>query len=198
MRQEQLAFNKSPRIVGVDEAGRGALIGNVVAAAVLLPEKFDRQRTVDSKSLSESKREANADYIRNIARDYAIGVATPQEIDTLNIHHATLLAMHRAVAGLTVDFDEIWVDGKFTPDCDKPATAFVKGDSLHACISAASLLAKTHRDAELRALAKKYPQYGFEKHKGYPTAAHKAALIAHGILPEHRRSYKTVSALIHR
>lgn len=184
------------KIIGVDEAGRGALIGNVVAAAVLLPETFDAGRVADSKTLSEAKRESNADYIRGIAVDYAIGIASPAEIDQLNIHHATLLAMQRAVAGIGVEFDAVWVDGKFVPDCDKPATAFVKGDSLHACISAASILAKTHRDAELRALHERYPEYGFSAHKGYPTKAHQAALLQYGILPEHRRSYKTVKNLL--
>lgn len=179
-------------IVGVDEAGRGALIGNVVAAAVILPECYDNQQVADSKSLSEQKREQYADYIRSIAIDYAIGVASATEIDQLNIHHATLLAMQRAVEGLSHHFDEIWVDGKFTPPCNKPATAFVKGDALHDCISAASILAKTSRDAELRELDKHYPQYGFAAHKGYPTKAHKAAIQQHGILPEHRRSYKTL------
>lgn len=184
------------QIVGVDEAGRGALIGNVVAAAVILPEHFDAQRIVDSKTLSEPRRESNASYIRGIAVDFAIGIATPKEIDALNIHHATLLAMQRAIADISSVFDEVWVDGKFAPDCHKPATAFVKGDSLHACISAASLLAKTYRDAELRQLHQRYPDYGFAAHKGYPTKQHQAALKQFGVLPEHRRSYKTIQNLL--
>ncbi len=183
-------------VVGVDEAGRGALIGNVVAAAVILPSQYDKKQIADSKSLSEQKREQYADYIRHIAVDYAIGIAIPAEIDELNIHHATLLAMSRAVQTIGCDYDEIWVDGKFTPKADKPATAFVKGDALHDCISAASILAKTYRDAELRELDKKYPQYGFAHHKGYPTKAHKEALYRYGILSEHRRSYKTVKAFL--
>lgn len=188
------------KIIGVDEAGRGALVGNVVAAAVLLPADFPHnyqaERLADSKSLSEAKRESHADYIKSIAVAYAVGVASPAEIDALNIHHATLLAMQRAIAGIDADFDEVWVDGKFTPSCDKPATAFVKGDALHACISAASIIAKTYRDAELRALHEAYPQYGFAAHKGYPTKAHQAALRQYGILPVHRRSYKTIRMLI--
>lgn len=183
-------------IVGVDEAGRGALIGNVVAAAVILPLSYDMALTVDSKSLSELKREQSAQYIQSIAVDFAIGVATPEEIDQLNIHHATLLAMQRAIEGLNSPIAEVWIDGKFTPPCDYPATAFVKGDSLHHCISAASILAKTHRDAELRALSERYPQYGFAANKGYPTKAHQAAIAEHGILPQHRRSYKTVKAYL--
>lgn len=183
-------------IVGVDEAGRGALVGNVVAAAVILPKHYNADCVADSKSLSEKKREQFADYIREIAVDYAIGVASPAEIDSLNIHHATLLAMQRAIEGLTTDYHEVWVDGKFTPACDKPATAFVKGDALHHCISAASILAKTARDAELRALHKQHPEYGFANHKGYPTKAHQAALIEYGVLPCHRKSYKTVRVLL--
>lgn len=133
-------------VVGVDEAGRGALIGNVVAAAVILPSSYDALQVADSKSLSEKKRESYADYIRSTALAYAIGEATPDEIDQLNIHHATLLAMRRAIdrLGKVIAFDEIWVDGKFTPETQKPAVAFVKGDALHDCISAASILAKTH------------------------------------------------------
>lgn len=190
----------SVAVVGVDEAGRGALVGNVVAAAVLLPADFptgyDADKLVDSKTLSESKREANAEYIKSIAVAYAVGVASPAEIDALNIHHATLLAMQRAIAGIQRDFDAVWVDGKFTPNCDKPATAFVKGDSLHACIAAASIIAKTSRDAELRVLHEQYPHYGFAAHKGYPTKAHQAALQQYGVLPAHRRSYKTIKNLL--
>lgn len=182
----------SAYIVGVDEAGRGALIGNVVAAAVILPEEYDAALTVDSKSLSEAKREQSAQYIQSVAIDYAIGVASPEEIDQFNIHHATLLAMSRAIEKITHPIQAVWVDGKFTPACDYPATAFVKGDSLHHCISAASILAKTYRDAELRALSERYPEYGFSAHKGYPTKAHRAAITQYGVLPEHRKSYKTI------
>ncbi|MBS9777945.1 MAG: ribonuclease HII [Gammaproteobacteria bacterium] len=183
-------------IVGVDEAGRGALIGNVVAAAVILPKDYDSSKVVDSKSLSERKREEYKDYIQSIAIDYAVGIATPVEIDDLNIHHATLLAMKRAIEGIKSDYQHIWVDGKYTPDCDTPTEAFIKGDSLHDCISAASILAKTYRDEELRQLAKRYPDYGFAQHKGYPTKAHRIALERFGILAEHRRSYKTVKNLL--
>ncbi len=157
-------------IVGVDEAGRGALIGNVVAAAVILPSFYETDKVADSKSLSEQKREQCADYIRSIAIAYGIGVAS-------------------------VDYDEIWVDGKFTPETDKPALAFVKGDALHDCISAASILAKTYRDAELRELDTRYPDYGFAAHKGYPTRRHIEAIEVHGVLPEYRRSYKTIREL---
>lgn len=186
-------------VVGVDEAGRGALVGNVVAAAVLLPAHYDNRRVVDSKTLSESQREAGAEYIREVASDYAIGVATPAEIDTLNIHHATLLAMKRAITGIRADFSAVWIDGKFAPDISelgKTTETFVKGDALHDCISAASILAKTYRDAELRELHEQHPEYGFATHKGYPTKRHQAALKQYGVLDCHRRSYKTVKALL--
>ncbi len=187
-------------IVGVDEAGRGALIGNVVAAAVILPSFYETDKVADSKSLSEQKREKCASYIRSIAIAYGIGVATPKEIDTLNIHHASLLAMKRAIRTLdsSADYDEIWVDGKFTPETDKPALAFVKGDALHDCISAASILAKTYRDAELRELDALYPDYGFAAHKGYPTKRHVTAIKVYGVLPEYRCSYKTIRNLVCR
>ncbi len=183
-------------VLGVDEAGRGALVGNVAAAAVILPDTYDRAKIADSKSLSESKREQYRAYIESIAIDYAIGIATPAEIDELNIHHATLLAMRRAIEGISAECDEVWVDGKFTPTCDKPAYAFVKGDALHDCISAASIMAKTHRDKELRQLDELYPKYGFAAHKGYPTKAHVQALREFGVLPEYRRSYKTIRNLL--
>lgn len=182
--------------VGVDEAGRGALIGNVVAAAVILPRDYDSEKVADSKSLSEVKREQYAEYIQSIAIASAIGVASPAEIDELNIHHATLLAMQRAIEGINVDYQQVWVDGKFTPTCNSPIQAFVKGDALHDCISAASIVAKTYRDAELRELALRYPHYGFAAHKGYPTKTHRQALEQYGVLPEHRRSYKTIKALL--
>lgn len=183
-------------IVGVDEAGRGALVGNVVAAAVILPDVYNKALVADSKSLSEKKREQSAQYIQSVAMDYAIGNASAQEIDQLNIHHASLLAMQRAINGIHQDYDQIWVDGKFVPDTIKPSTAFVKGDALHDCISAASILAKTHRDAELRNLHEQYPEYGFAQHKGYPTKAHQSAIACYGILVQHRKSYKTVKAFL--
>lgn len=188
--------------LGVDEAGRGALIGNVVAAAVILPVAYETGKINDSKQLSENAREQIAIYIRDIAIAYGIGRATPKEIDTLNIHHATLLAMQRAIKAVseqTMAFDEVWVDGKFIPEIkplNKPAIAFVKGDALHDCIAAASILAKTTRDAELRALDKRYPQYGFAAHKGYPTSAHRQAIIKYGVLADYRRSYQPIKNFI--
>ncbi len=189
----------SKLIIGVDEAGRGALIGNVVAAAVILPNDFDASLLVDSKSISEKKRNDSAKYIKEIALAYEIGQASPQEIDKLNIHHATLLAMKRAVTGLNYKLsktDEVWVDGKFAPELNFITKTFIKGDSLHSCISAASILAKTYRDNQLIELDKKYPNYGFAKHKGYPTKAHTKALQKFGILDNlYRKSYKTIKNL---
>ncbi len=187
-------------VVGVDEAGRGALVGNVVAAAVILPKKYDASLLVDSKSISQKKRYQAADYIKQIALDYNIGIATAKEIDKLNIHHATLLAMKRAINGLSYSFadnDEVWVDGKFAPDVSLVTKTFVKGDSLHSCISAASILAKVYRDSELILLGKKFPEYEFSKHKGYPTKKHIKALEKFGILDGiYRKSYKTIKKLI--
>ena len=183
-------------IIGVDEVGRGALIGNVIAAAIILPCQYDKKKVADSKSLSEKKREVFADYIKSIAIAYAIGKASPEEIDQLNIHHATLLAMRRAIDVITHDYDEVWVDGKFTPVCHRPIKSFIKGDSLYDCISAASILAKTYRDQELRELDCLHPQYGFALHKGYPTKAHRQALEKFGVLSAHRRSYKTIKKII--
>ncbi|MPV86233.1 ribonuclease HII [Ostreibacterium oceani] len=183
------------RLAGVDEAGRGALVGSVYAAAVVLPEQYDRRQTIDSKKMTEAKRFAAADYIKSIAVDFAVATATAAEIDALNIHHATLLAMQRAVLQLTGQIDAVWVDGKFSPELPQPTTAIIGGDGLHDCIAAASILAKTARDAEMKALDETYPQYGFAKHKGYATAAHREALAHYGALPMHRRSYKTVRDL---
>lgn len=179
-------------IAGVDEAGRGALIGDVVAAAVILPEKHSIKQLMDSKQLSEKARFEIASEIKAQALAFAIGTASPAEIDKLNIHHATLLAMRRAVEGLDITPNEVWVDGKFTPSVAMTCQAFVKGDSLYQQISAASILAKTHRDTQLIELAKKYPNYGFAQHKGYPTKAHVEAIEKYGVLAEYRKSYKTI------
>lgn len=192
-------------IVGVDEAGRGAIIGDVVAAAVLLPAQFALPELTDSKALSESKRETLAHMIKTQAIAYGIGRCSPADIARLNIHHASLLAMRRAIDalldGYRGDIDAVWTDGKFSPTLPTSLAkadnvAFVKGDALHACISAASILAKTHRDAMMRELDVQHPEYGFAKHKGYPTKQHVTALHAHGVLPQHRKHYKTVNELL--
>ena len=179
-------------ICGVDEVGRGPLIGAVVTAAVILDPSQPIAGLADSKKLSEKKRQSLAAEIRQKALCWALGRAEPAEIDQLNILHATLLAMQRAVAGLSVQPEWVLIDGNRCPHLPVPATAVVKGDSKVAEISAASILAKVARDEEMHALHHRYPQFGFDRHKGYPTADHLLAIQQFGVLPEHRRSFKPV------
>lgn len=182
------------KTAGVDEAGRGPLCGPVYAAAVILDPLRPIDGLNDSKKLSEKKREALAPLIRERALAWAIGIATVEEIDRLNILHATMLAMRRAVEGLAVPPDQVLIDGnRVPPGLTVPARAIVGGDASEAAISAASILAKTGRDHEMMALAALYPQYGIAKHKGYPTAEHLAALRIHGPSPIHRRSFAPVA-----
>lgn len=182
---------------GVDEAGRGPLVGSVFAAAVILPEHYDLPGLTDSKKLSEKKRNLLATMIKDQALAWCVASANPQEIHELNILHATMLAMTRAVKGLAVAPHKVWVDGNRVPkDLGIEAEAVVKGDSKIIEISAASVLAKTARDAQMYALAERYPQYGFDKHKGYGTAQHLAALQAFGVLPEHRQDFAPVKSLL--
>ena len=188
----------SALVCGVDEAGRGPLAGAVFAAAVILNPAVPIAGLKDSKQLSERRRDHLAILIREQALAWSIAVASVEEIDKLNIHHATLLAMKRAVEGLAVAPGEVLVDGLYCPAIAYPSRAIVKGDSLVAEISAASILAKTARDAEMRELDQRFPQYGFAKHKGYPTKAHFAALLQHGVSTVHRRSYAPVAKLIDR
>lgn len=182
------------KTAGVDEAGRGPLCGPVYAAAVILDPSRPIDGLNDSKKLSEKKREALAPLIRERALAWAIGISTVEEIDRLNILHATMLAMRRAVEGLAVPPDQVLIDGnRVPPGLAVPARAIVGGDASEAAISAASILAKTGRDHEMMALAALYPQYGIAKHKGYPTAEHLAALRIHGPSPIHRRSFAPVA-----
>ncbi|PSJ45940.1 ribonuclease HII [Zobellella taiwanensis] len=180
-------------VAGVDEVGRGPLVGDVVTAAVILDPANPIPGLADSKKLSEKKREQLAPLIRERALAWAIGRCSPAEIDELNILHATLLAMQRAVAGLAVQPGFVFVDGNRCPVLPMAARAVVKGDSRVAEISAASILAKVARDREMLALDARHPQYGFARHKGYPTKEHLAALAAHGALAEHRRSFRPVA-----
>lgn len=180
-------------VCGVDEAGRGPLAGPVVAAAVILDPARPIPGLNDSKKLSERKREALAILIRERALAWAVAEASIEEIDRLNILHATMLAMQRAVAALTVRPESAMIDGNRCPKLDIPAEAVVKGDGKIASIAAASILAKTVRDAGMLALHAQYPMYGFDRHMGYPTAAHFAALEAHGASPVHRRSFAPVA-----
>ena len=180
-------------VCGIDEAGRGPLAGTVVAAAVILDPLRPIPGLNDSKKLSEKKRDALAVLIRERAVAWAVASASVEEIDRLNILHATLLAMQRAVASLTVRPTSAMVDGNRCPKLDIPAEAVVKGDGKIASIAAASILAKTVRDAEMRVLHAQYPMYGFDRHMGYPTAAHFQALESHGASPAHRRSFGPVA-----
>ena len=182
---------------GVDEAGRGPLVGSVFAAAVVLPDEYDLPGLTDSKKLSERRRDELAVLIKQQALAWCVAAASVEEIDRLNILHATMLAMRRAVHRLGRLPEKAWIDGnRVPPDLGCEAEAVVKGDSKIIQISAASVLAKTARDAEMYALAERYPQYGFERHKGYGTAEHLAALQRHGALPEHRRSFAPVRAIL--
>ncbi len=184
-------------IAGIDEAGRGPLAGPVVAAAVILDPLRPIQGLADSKRLSQTKRTRLAVLIKNQALCWAIAEATVAEIDQYNILQATLLAMRRAVAGLPRLPDQLLVDGNQLPaDLPCPAEAIVKGDQTVACISAASILAKTHRDDLMRALDRCYPEYGFASHKGYGTRQHQEALAEYGITPIHRRSFAPVRCTI--
>lgn len=177
---------------GVDEAGRGPLAGPVVAAAVILDPVRPIAGLADSKKLSAVRREKLAVEIRAKALAWCVAEASVAEIDAINILQATLLAMQRAVAGLTVTPAEALIDGNRCPLLAVPARAIVGGDATVAEISAASILAKTTRDAGLLALHAEYPQYGFDRHKGYGTAEHLAALRAHGPTPHHRKSFAPV------
>jgi len=181
---------------GVDEAGRGPLAGAVFAAAVILDPKKPIVGLADSKKLSEKKRDFLADQIKEHSLAWAIASCSAQEIDEINILQASLLAMKRAVEALKVKPSEILVDGLHCPKLNIPARAIVKGDSKEACISAASILAKTARDAELYILDKQYPEYGFAKHKGYPTPLHMEMLQKHGVLDIHRKTYAPVKKLL--
>lgn len=180
------------KVCGVDEAGRGPLAGPVVAAAVILDPRRPITGLDDSKKLSEKKRDRLAVEIREKALAWAVASATVEEIDRINILQATLLAMQRAVAGLAVVPSEILVDGNRLPAFDLPARAIVGGDATIAAISAASILAKTVRDAEMLRLHATAPEYGLDRHKGYGTAVHLAALRRHGAANFHRRSFAPV------
>ena len=183
-------------VCGVDEAGRGPLAGDVYAAAVILDPLRPIDGIADSKKLSEKKRERLAEVIKANALAWCIASASVEEIDRINILQASLLAMQRAVEGLSVAPHQVIVDGLHCPQLACPATAVVKGDSKVVEIGAASILAKTARDAEMRMLDQKYPQYAFSQHKGYPTALHMTLLEQHGVSPVHRRSYAPVKKLL--
>ena len=179
-------------IAGVDEVGRGPLVGDVVTAAVILDPNKPIQGLTDSKKLSEKKRTALAEIIKRDALAWAIGRADPSEIDELNILHATMLAMQRAVARLDVQPEHVLIDGNRVPELPINGNAVVKGDALVPEISAASIIAKVARDQEMDELDQIHPEYGFAKHKGYPTKLHFEMLAKYGPTPHHRKSFKPV------
>ncbi len=183
-------------IAGVDEVGRGPLVGDVVTAAVILNPAKPIAGLADSKKLTDKKRQLLAIEIKEKALCYAIGRCSPSEIDELNILQATMLAMSRAVEALNTVPEFVFVDGNRLPKLAMPAQAIVKGDSLVEEISAASILAKVARDDEMIELDARYPQYGFAGHKGYPTKAHFAALEQYGAIDEHRKSFKPVQRVL--
>ncbi|MEW5863302.1 MAG: ribonuclease HII [Pseudomonadota bacterium] len=183
-------------VCGIDEAGRGPIAGPVVAAAVVLDPARPIAGLADSKLLAPRRREALAQTIRSCALAWAVAEATVEEIDRLNILRATLLAMRRAAEALDPRPHEAWVDGERCPDLPFPARPIVRGDRLCPAISAASILAKTARDAQMHRLHERYPQYRFDRHKGYPTAEHLALLARFGPAPVHRRTFAPVSRLL--
>ena len=180
------------RVCGVDEAGRGPIAGPVYAAAVILDPSRRIRGLADSKLLSEERRDELAALIRERALAWAVAYATVEEIDRINILRASLLAMQRAVAALTLVPSMTWVDGNQRPEIPGPLRAIVGGDRTHKPISAASILAKTARDAEMRRLHARYPAYGLDRHKGYPTEEHLRNLERHGACAIHRRSFAPV------
>ncbi len=184
------------RIAGVDEVGRGPLIGNVVTAAVILDPSKPIEGLNDSKKLSEKKREILSSVIKENALAWAIGEATPEEIDRYNILNATMLAMTRAVQALKVQPDYVLVDGNRVPKWDYNSSSVVKGDARVPEISAASIIAKVYRDHQMIELDRLYPQYGLARHKGYPTAEHLAAIRRYGVNELYRKSYKPVALII--
>ncbi|MBB1530802.1 MAG: ribonuclease HII [Prevotella sp.] len=194
---------------GCDEAGRGCLAGSVYAAAVILPRNYDNPLLNDSKKLSLRARYTLREQIQRDAISWAVGVVTPEEIDRINILHASFLAMHRAIAQLKIQPEALIVDGNrfdpyypeantsqpnHSPKKPLPHTCIVKGDGKYQAIAAASILAKTYRDDYMDELDREYPVYDWKKNKGYPTPKHRAAIAEHGISPYHRRSYNLLGA----
>jgi ribonuclease HII len=201
MRYEALKFCEPDEalmedIAGVDEAGRGPLAGNVVAAAVILDPRRIPAGLNDSKKLSAARRESLCEEIQQRALSFSVAEASVEEIDRLNILQASLLAMRRAIQDLSRMPAFVYVDGNCCPDWEYASRALVKGDNRILCIAAASILAKVYRDKSLLELHKQYPQYGFDRHKGYPTPEHLEALQEFGVTAVHRRSYAPVRAVL--
>jgi len=183
-------------VAGVDEAGRGPLVGSVVAAAVVLDDLQPIEGLNDSKKLTPKKREMLAEEIKNHAKAWSVSSIEPEVIDEINILQASLLAMKRAVEGLTLEPDFALIDGNKLPDLQCKAEAIVKGDARVKSIAAASILAKVERDKQMLDLHKLYPEYEFDRHKGYPTKVHMALLEKHGPCPEHRKTFGPVRRLL--
>ena len=198
MQQAALRWDIPGLVAGVDEAGRGPLAGPVVAAAVILDDLHPIKGLADSKKLTASRRDALFDEIRAKALCCSIALASVEEIDQLNILQATLLAMRRAVEGLRLKPIRVLVDGNRLPVLRIQAEAIVKGDSLVPAISAASILAKVHRDRLCADMDQQYPHYGFARHKGYGTAVHLAALQEHGACEQHRKSFRPVTDVLNK
>ena len=195
-KQRALAWDVPGLLAGVDEAGRGPLMGPVVAAAVILDELNPIKGLADSKVLTAQRRAKLYDEIRAKALCSSIALATAEEIDSINILQATMLAMRRAVEGLRLKPIKVLVDGNRLPTLVIVSEAIVKGDALVPSISAASILAKVYRDRWCEEFHEQYPQYGFAGHKGYSTAEHLAALREHGACPQHRRSFAPVQEVL--
>lgn len=192
----EFIYPNASLIAGVDEVGRGPLCGDVVTAAVILDPNRPIEGLADSKKLTEKKREALFDVIKENALSWCVARATVDEIDQLNILHATMLAMQRAIAGLSITPNLVLVDGNRAPEFGIATQTVIKGDSLVKEISAASILAKVTRDREMAELDKCYPQYGLAKHKGYPTKAHLDAIATHGVNHIYRKSFAPVKRLL--
>jgi len=184
-------LNKKLIEAGCDEAGRGCLAGPVVAAAVILPKTFKHELLNDSKKLTEKQREKLRPIIEEVALAWAVGIVDHKEIDDINILNASFLAMHRAVDQLKRKPKHLLIDGnRFKPYDTIPHTCIVKGDGKYLSIAAASILAKTHRDEWMNKAHAKYPQYAWDRNKGYPTKAHRAAIAEHGVTPIHRMTFR--------
>ena len=188
-------YNKNDIEAGCDEAGRGCLAGPVYAAAVILPQNFNHPLLNDSKKLSEKQRNYLRPIIEQEALAWSVAQVGASEIDTINILKASFLAMHKALDGLKIRPTSLLIDGnRFMPYQNIPFHCMIKGDGRFLSIAAASVLAKTHRDEEMKVLAKKYPEYAWQKNKGYPTKAHRAAIKAYGATAYHRKSFRLLAA----
>ncbi len=182
-------FNLYSHIAGVDEVGRGPLAGPVVACAIVIPDGIESKLIKDSKLLSPATRIKAYEYLKEHALSYGIGVVDEQIIDTINIRNATMLAMEHALSMLNYDVELVLIDGNMEINTNLPQKTIIDGDSLHPSISSASIIAKVYRDSIMERYAQQYPEYGFDKHKGYGTREHVKALLKYGPCPIHRRSF---------